>query len=262
MDNAGKQFRLKKIINRPFNIIFALDHGLTQGMVSGIESMDHMAEHIQMTPCHAILAHRGVLGRLVRRDAIPSDRSMIMHLNGSSQFSGEVDRKQLLTSVDYALQFGVDAVSIQLNFTSDNSSHNLSMLSSVSEQAERSSLPLLVMVYIKSPMEEHKLIQQYRHMIRMCYEMNVDMIKVPLPGSIENISALLQDVASDGHIFFAGGACDQVGHLMKCIRPAFNAGARGFCIGRNIFQNPDRGSLMRMLSLCANRICDGIAEDY
>lgn len=251
--NTAKKIRLSRLVrHRSGRSVFVpMDHGLTLGPITGLETIRRMARFLTHSKIDAIVAHKGVVEKLAERDLL-GGKAVVVHVNGMAAFSDRADDKVSLASVRSAARLGADGVSLQINFTGRNDVENLRLLGQVSDQAVRHGLPLLTMLYDKSAATGAAAsIRRQRHLLRVAIEMGSDFIKIaadPLIGEV------LAGLSEDARILIAGGAVDSRATLMQRLSDALAAGAAGMCIGRNVFSDPDPGAALDRLAAVVHSV--------
>ncbi len=236
MSDAGKKIRWGRFFHEQprFGIVVPIDHGLTLGPMQGIESIDQIASWLRHPVITGTIAHKGIVERLAQRQDIHKLGVMVHLTGGMCAGAPHSDQKERLTSIDAALALGADAVSLQTNFDGTNDAHNLRLLGSVVDEAQRFGLPVLAMVY--DTHREGTSIRRQRHLMRVAMELGVDAIKIAPPEDLQVLPELLDSLASDVDIFVAGGIVRQDEDVLKLAQRAICCGAAGLCIGRNVFQ--------------------------
>jgi fructose-bisphosphate aldolase, class I len=229
-------------------LIVPIDHGLTIGPVKGLRNTNEIATWIQNPAICAIVAHKGMVERLVAQDALQG-KGVILHLNGMGSFAPTPNRKELLTSLETALSLGVDGVSVQINFDGESDAHNLVLLGKVVDGARRYSLPVLTMLYdkVNGSGDELGRLKRLRHLIRTTIELGTDSIKLSPPRSTQELHAVLEDAKEDVDIYFAGGELSPDEELLDLAAQAVQNGAAGLCVGRNVFQRNDPSLILSRL---------------
>jgi fructose-bisphosphate aldolase, class I len=248
---SGLQRRLALFTQNKCNFILPIDHGLTLGPLDGLHPISRLDALCRLPHLRGIVAHKGIVSRLIGRGAIPGGVGVVCHLNGMVKLDSSSDEKVLLTTVKMAVQHGADAVSIQLNFNGKNSKENLVLLSHVVEQASDFGLPVLVMLYLTDSVLGETYVKHIRKLLRLCCELAVDMVKIAFPACVDDIPRVLEGLTSDIHVFFAGGTVNDNAQTIQLIETAVSSGARGVCMGRNIFQNTQYSELIETIgALC------------
>lgn len=257
----GKEHRFRRFFysGSDRGLIVPIDHGLTVGALPGIQSVRAVREWIDHSAIRGVICHKGMAERLLRENLLQSQGLMI-HLNGMSTLAPNANDKIRLTSVEAALRLGADAVSYQVNFDGNNDAANLSTMGEIADEAARFGLPVLAMVYDKVAASEEKSTERVRHLIRIAIEMGCDAIKIGAPKALHRLPEMLADVSEDIAVFLAGGELSSVDDLASLTRAGLRAGARGLCVGRNVFQRPDAREtlteLQRMLLPSIRRVSE------
>ncbi|WNG32465.1 aldolase [Archangium violaceum] len=249
MNGVAKQIRWSHFLDRRSGrgIIVPIDHGLSIGPVEGLASVEQVSRWIGHPGITGIIAHKGMVDRLGSNELLKGIGVMV-HLNGMMSLASSPDRKERLTSVEAALRLGADAVSLQINFDGTNDAHNLTMLGTVVDEAQRYGLPVLTMLYDKVPSDklEHRLARQ-RHLMRACVELGTDALKLAAPDDLSLMPTLLEGIVEHTAVFFAGGAVRSEEEIFFLAEEVVRCGATGLCVGRNIFQRESaRATLTRL----------------
>jgi class I fructose-bisphosphate aldolase len=250
MGHTGKLLRLSRFRYRGSRcgLIVPIDHGLTIGPVSGLESVARIGSWIEHPGVTGIIAHKGMIERLAARDML-GRLGVMLHLNGMSMLARSPDSKQMLTNIEAALRLGVDGVSVQVNYDGSNDAHNMTLLGSVVDEAHRYGLPVLTMLYDKVTSQDTETrTGRLRHLMRIALELGSDVLKIATPSSVLEIPAILDGIADDIPVYFAGGAVCSDEHLLTMTAQAVRHGASGVCMGRNVFQRDSADGLLTTLS--------------
>ena len=248
MDFA-KRRRLSRFFDRVSGrgIILPMDHGLTLGPIKGIERTGQMGSVLRNPEINGVVLHKGTLVRLMERGAL-DHVGVLLHVNGMSSMAAAPDTKELIADVGTAAAFGAEGISLQINFDGTNDAHNLRVLGAVADAAFKHGMPLLTMLYDKVPSEDIAVrIRRLNHLVRIAIELGTDLLKLSLPATEFELRAVLENAASDVHIFFAGGALIEEKRLFHHFETAMALGAKGVCVGRNIFERDEPGVFLRRL---------------
>ncbi|WP_075883949.1 class I fructose-bisphosphate aldolase [Candidatus Protochlamydia sp. W-9] len=250
MGSPGKLIRWKRFLNRngEIGIIVPIDHGFTRGPIQGIENIKNICSWLTHPIISGILAHKGMIAHLATEGCL-INKGVMVHLNGMISTSIHVAKKIQLTGVEHAIRWGADAVSLDLNFDGLNDAQNVQLLGQVVDAADQYGLPVLVMVSDKIPIKsESNYIERLRHFIRLSMELGADAVKVAFELGPKNLKNLLHLIALDIPIFLAGGGLQNDDNLiLEYFKEAMECGAKGMCIGRNIFQRKNPTILLDKL---------------
>ncbi|WP_245763199.1 class I fructose-bisphosphate aldolase [Paraburkholderia diazotrophica] len=238
-----------------------IDHGLTLGPVPGIDRPDDMADWLADDLITGLVVHKGIAERL----GSVGNAGVMIHLNGTMSLDAQPDRKVLLTRVDAAMRLGADGVSVQTNFCSENVGENLRILGAVVDDAHEYGLPIMVMLYDKTgPQTGSEAMARMRHFVRAAVELGVDAIKLGAPPDLSSIGELIDGVQAHTSVVFAGGDRKSDEQLLALARAAVEYGARGLCVGRNVFQHGDPRRMLqelrKALGMPGPRAADGGCE--
>jgi len=246
--SIGKRTRWTRFTDRASgrSLLLPIDHGLTQGPLAGLESIHALGAWISHPSINGIIAHKGTLARLVEARALGA-AGLMLHANGMPDFAEQPDTKEILTTIEAALRLGCDGVSLQLNFRRHNVAHNLKLLGRIVDEASAWGLPVLAMIYDKDQTAPDQRLARTRHLIRIACELGVDAVKIEAPASIREMPSLLDGLVDDIAVFFSGGPLGDLDQLLAVASHAVALGAAGMCIGRNVFQHPDKSRALRLL---------------
>ena len=75
------------------------------------------------------------------------DIGLIMHLSGSTSLAPDPNHKVLVKTVEEAIKFGADAVSVHVNIGAQYEAEMLAVLGTISERCDYWGMPLLAMMY-------------------------------------------------------------------------------------------------------------------
>lgn len=251
MPILGKSIRLERIFNRKTKktLIVPLDHGLTIGVVEGLEDMPSLINKIASGGANGVIVHAGIAeaGHRGSSEGVDSqhDIGLIIHLNGSTTLSPHTNRKVLVCSVEEALRLGADAVSIHINIGAEDEPEMLMEMGETSQKCRYWGMPLVAMMYprgaqIKDP-NDPKVVNIAA---RAGAELGADIVKTVYTGDIDSFKKIVNGVPVP--IIIAGGPkMDTKTQLLQLVYDScVLAGARGVAIGRNVFQDPDPTTLL------------------
>ncbi len=241
----GKVIRLKRFMRSPSGriVVFPLDHGVSCGIIPGLENMDRVIRLGVNGGADAFVLHKGMMRFLEpMTGTLPG---VFMHLSASTQLGPAFHRKVLVGSVEEAIRRGADGVSIHINLGDASEPGMLEDFGRVGDACSRWQIPLLVMIYVRgagmvSPPPDPAI----AHCARLAAELGADLIKIPNPQDEETLQTIARSVPVP--VVVAGGSKkdDPLGFLMR-IERALKSGMRGVAIGRNIFQGSDPERLLR-----------------
>ena len=244
----GKPIRLERICNRTDGrtVIVPMDHGVTAGPIPGLIDMPAAVNSVADGGADAVIGHVGL--PLMGHRKYGRDVGLIIHLSASTSLSPDPNRKVLVSSVQRAIKYGADAVSIHVNLGAADESEMLRDFGQVAMECEDWGMPLVAMVYTRG----EKVKSEYdpkvvKHAARVAAELGADVVKVTYTGSPETFAEVVEGCG--GHrpggikVVIAGGArMEPDRDILEMVGGSIQAGGSGVSIGRNAFQHerPDK----------------------
>ena len=245
----GKTLRLKRFMRSPSGriVIFPLDHGVSFGIIPGLEDMDRVIRLGMEGGADAFVLHKGMVRFL--EPMIGALPGVFMHLSASTQLGPAFHRKVLVGTVEEAIRRGADGVSVHINLGDTHEPEMLEDFGRVGTACSEWQMPLLVMIYVRgaavpSPVPDTAI----AHCTRLAAELGADLIKIPHPQDEGSIERIVNSVPVP--VVMAGGSRKEGSPLpfLDRIGKALEAGIGGVAVGRNIFQSEDPERLMRAVS--------------
>ena len=233
-----------------------MDHGIGMGPQPGLYDMRSTVEQMAGTGVNTVIVHKGLVPSMLPVLRCAPDVGLIVHLCASTAQAPDPNEKQLVCSVQEALTYGADGVSIHFNMGAPTEGQMLRDFAEVAEECHALNVPLLAMIYPRGPHLRVPFSEQFNaHCCRIAYELGADFVKVQYTGSIESFARVVESVPIP--VLIAGGdkmnSDDQV---LQLVHDAIAAGASGISIGRNVF------GADRVTALCkalAGIIHDGLS---
>jgi DhnA family fructose-bisphosphate aldolase class Ia len=214
-------------------VFLPIDQPFTVGPLPGLADPRRDLPGLLAGRPDAVIAHRGLIARGLLADC-PS--AIVLHLSAATELSHRSAAKTLLTGVTDALHLGVDAVSVHISFGDAEESTMLAGAGRIAARCDEWGLPLLIMAYVVGVAPEREP-AKIAHAARVAAEIGADVVKVPYTGC----AASFADVVTSCFVpvVVAGGAKTAWPRVLADVSQAVEAGARGVCVGRNVFQHDD-----------------------
>ena len=252
MSSIGKAIRLERIIDRNTRrtIIIPMDHGMGAGPIKGLIDLGDMVDKVAEGGANAVLGHIGLPIYGHRKHG--KDVGLIIHLSASTSLGPYPNSKIQVTSIEDAIKFGADAVSVHINIGDEREHEMLSTLGTVSSKAFEWNMPLLAMMYPRGhDINEHD-VNVVKHVARIAAELGVDIVKTNYTGSIETFKEVTAGCGAP--VVIAGGPKIKenarggpIEQLLKMTKDSIEAGGAGVAYGRNVFQSENPTVLVRAL---------------
>jgi fructose-bisphosphate aldolase/2-amino-3,7-dideoxy-D-threo-hept-6-ulosonate synthase len=239
----GRAIRMERIIDRETGktVIVPMDHGVTVGPIAGLINMPETVNMVAAGGANAVLMHAG--GSLLGRRGYGKDIGLIVHLSASTSLGPDPNHKVLVSSVERAIKYGADAVSVHINLGADDEPDMLRDLGKVAMGCEEWGMPLVAMVYTRGPKIENEYdVSVVKHAARVAAEVGADIVKVNYTGHPDSFREVVEGCGGDRpggiKVVIAGGPkLDSDRDLLEMVAGAMAAGAKGASIGRNAFQH-------------------------
>lgn len=246
--HAGKAIRMERIFNRNTKkaIIVPMDHGVSCGPLPGLEDMALAVSQVAEGGADAVLGHKGLVRCGHRKSG--RDVGLVLHLSSSTDLSPSPNRKSITASVEDALRFGADGVSIHVNLGDPDEAEMLESFGRVAHDAESWGMPLLAMVYGRGPKITNSFDPQVvAHCARLGMELGADVVKVPYTGDVDSFYNVVSGCCLP--VLIAGGPkTSSTRDFLQMVHGAMQAGAAGLSVGRNVFQHENPRKLCAVLA--------------
>lgn len=244
----GKQIRMERIMDRKTGnaVIVPMDHGISVGPLEGLIDMQKAVDDVSIGGATAVLMHKGLI-RYSHRMA-GEDVGLILHLSASTDLGPTTNSKVLVATIDEAIKCGADAVSIHINFGSEDEPYMLESAGEISRQCSEWGMPLLVMAYPRGPQIKNQFDPDaIAHCARAAAELGADLVKVSYTGDIDTFKEVCRGALAP--VVIAGGPkMDSDMDILHMVHDSMVAGGRGVSIGRNVFQNKNVPGITKAIS--------------
>ncbi len=246
MSTIGKELRLRRIFAEGKALIVAMDHGVSNGPIAGLEDVRKAVAAVAKGGATGVVLHKGVVR--FAKDYFDSRISLILHLNASTSLSTHANRKVPVTRVDEAVSYGADAVSVHVNVGGEEDHHMLEDLGATATECDRLGMPLLAMMYprgenVKNPYD----VEAVKHVARVGAELGADVVKTLYTGSPETFKEVVRGCPVP--VVVAGGPkLDSETAALEMVAGSLAGGASGVSMGRNVFQAKDPIGMTRAIA--------------
>jgi fructose-bisphosphate aldolase/2-amino-3,7-dideoxy-D-threo-hept-6-ulosonate synthase len=243
---TGKEIRLDRIRDRDSGnfLTVPMDHGVTIGPVEGLKNIHETIDGIGRGGGDSVLVHKGVVDHAF--EGVSEEIGLIVHLNAATSVGPEPDNKVIVGDVKTAVRRGADAVSVHINVGSETEPHQLQDLGRVADECEEYGMPLMAMTYVRGPDVEVN-VENVAHATRLGAELGADVVKTAYTGDPDEYEHVVEGCPVP--VVIAGGPkAETKREVLRDIRDAMDAGARGVAMGRNVFQQEDVEAMTRAVS--------------
>jgi len=246
--NVGITNRMSRIFAEDGrSMVLAIDHR-QRGIQDGIDDFKKLISLIERISPYidAIMTTKEPLAQLIANNSLRG-KGLVLSLNrtGLANTVFEMDDR-LVTSVETALRWGLDGVKLLIKFSRDNSLANeqLTLLSSIVEECEKWSLPLMVEPLYMNLVGGNLVMERSYEVIKwvsiITNDFHIPILKVPYVQANtreEGISQFKRIVDSvNAKVLLLGGPRrDNSIDILKDFEDGVKSGASGFVVGRNVF---------------------------
>lgn len=238
---SGKRLRLRRLMRHSSKLFLVpMDHSVTDGPIGQRGCVDQLVGIAAAGGADAVVLHKGRL-REVAAEKFDCFGLMV-HLSASTSRSADPNEKVLVASVEEALGWGADAVSVHVNVGSATETAQLAGLAAVAEACARWGLPLLAMMYARGPaITNPHGADLIAHLAAIAVDLGADIVKTDYTGDASSMADVVATCPIP--IVAAGGpVVDSLPELVAFAESAMRSGVAGLAVGRNVFRSahPDR----------------------
>lgn len=253
-----KEFRISKLLNPKSDksVIIPIDHGLVMGNVKGLsdpietlkELIDLRIDGTLISPGIAKITLDLFASRNAPARILTADLPLLSNVPGGS---GEVIGHEIVSTVEFAIKYGFDAVKVLFPWGERENIQmkSVKVVEYLANECDRWSIPLMVEPVLWGnaiPPEEKKNIELIEHGARMALEMGADILKIPYTGNQGEFKDLIKVLRVP--VFVLGGSkMGSVEDVLKIAEESTRAGAKGVVFGRNVWQNPKMKNVVKAL---------------
>ena len=246
MDGCKRRVRRLFSARSDKTILLPLDHGVTEGLLPGLEDMKTLLQQLDPKLVQGVILHKGLAREL--GSFVDTRQNLIVHLSAGTRHGLPPYNRSLVCSIQEALRIGADAVSVHINIGNDLEDRMLSDLGMVVDEAHQLGIPVLAAVFARGGQIVNELDPTLvAHCIRLGAELGADLVIVPFSGEADSFARAI--AACPVPVLIAGGP-RQPGfkNFLQMIKQVMDTGAKGVSIGRNIFQHPEPIKALEMIA--------------
>lgn len=244
----GKSIRLERIMDRSSGncVVVPMDHGISIGPTQGLVDVRKTVDDVAEGGATAVIMHKGLIPYGHRTSG--KDIGLILHLSASTDLGVTSDSKVLVATVEEALKFGADAVSVHINVGAETESRMLADMGRISYKCNEWGIPLIAMAYPRGPeIKDSYDPAAVAHAARVASELGADIVKCSYTGDIDSFRDVVKGTLAP--VLIAGGPkMDSDDEILQMVYDSIQAGGHGVSIGRNVFQHSNVRGMTRAIS--------------
>jgi class I fructose-bisphosphate aldolase len=231
-------------------LVVAMDHARTLGVVPGLEDPGAVVDRVLDAGADAVMTSYGVIkhyrSRLIGR--VPTflrlDGGPSIYLEDWLKFSDW----RLLHTVEDARRLGVDGVCLMGFLGAQVELDTFAIVARAVGDCAADGLPVMVEALpcpterIPDPMDARAMASASR----IAFELGADIVKTYYTGSAESFRTVTSSCPVP--VMIAGGTrMDTVRAALEVVHGSIAAGGKGVVFGRNIWQNPAPGAVVKAM---------------
>ncbi len=235
----GKKVRFSRLMRNGHMLLLAMDQGIEHGPTDFNEkniNPEYVFEIASKIDFTGFIVQKGVA--LKYWESYAGSTPLILKLNGRTNIvpKDEIYSSPVATVKD-AVSLGADAVGYTLYVGSPMEAKMFKEFAEVEREARDYGMPVIVWAYPRGKfVKEEKTKEMVAYAARTALELGADAVKVNYTGDPESFKWVVKS-AGKMPVLSAGGSKMSDEDFLKKIKEVMGAGAVGFAVGRNIWQN-------------------------
>lgn len=232
------------------SVVIAMDHGITDGAVAGLESPEPVLAQVIAGGADVILTSVGIARHFSKQ---LKDVGLILRCDGATSPLLEHQR-ELLLGVNDVLNTGADAAAAMYFPGIVNGHTSTIYFPRLASEAHRWNIPIMAEA-LPYGFEAHPASHEVNAVAdtcRMAIENGADVIKTFYTGERESFGKIIRSCYRP--VLVLGGPKTRSDReFLTSIRDALDAGAAGVVIGRNVWQSPSPLAMTQALVALVHR---------
>jgi len=246
----GKIMRMYRILRKSTGnaVIVAMDHGGFAGPMEGIIKPGETIKKVIEGGADAMLLNAGIIEKFA--DIIAGQIGVIMRIDiGGTIFNPSEDRRNYMyNTIESAVKLGADGVIVMGFIGSRYELENMSVLSTVIEEAREYGLVAVVETWPSGPKVPNSHdVKAVKVAARVAAELGADMIKTFYTGDPKTFKEVVEGCPVP-ILILGGPKRESVKEVFEDIKGAMEAGAHGVIFGRNIWQAKDPAKMVKAIA--------------
>jgi fructose-bisphosphate aldolase, class I len=242
----GKEIRLKRLLGPSGRLLaITVDHPITRGILPGLVDIRTAMRKIVAGRPDAVTMHKGIAEKVFPPYA--GQVAMILKTTAYSvHYHPAFDAP--VATVDEAVRFGADAVSVGVIVGGPEQAAQLTHLGEMSRQAALAGMPLVAHIYPKGTLSKDPYsADAVAYAVRAGAELGVDIIKTNWTGSAESFKKVVQ--ACPARVALAGGDVGKtLEDYLSLTADALSVGLAGVTYGRFVWEHEHPTAVIRAVA--------------
>jgi len=235
----GKKVRFSRLMRNGHMLLLAMDQGIEHG------PRDFNDKNINPDYVFDIASKCGFTGFIVQKgvalkywENYAGTIPLILKVNGRTEINPKDDvYSSPVATVKDAISLGADAVGYTIYVGSPMEAKMFTEFSEIEKEAREYGMPVIMWAYPRGKyVKDEKSKEMVAYAARTALELGADAVKVNYTGDPESFKWVVKS-AGKMPVLSAGGSKLSDEDFLKKIKEVMSAGATGFAVGRNIWQN-------------------------
>lgn len=240
----GKQVRLNRLLHEDGRLLaVAVDQAIARGIFDELMPIERKISQIVKGGADAITMHKGIADYCFHQHA--GKTSLIFKASTFSPFQPDSD--VLTATVEEAIRFGADAISVGAIVGGDDQPEQLYNLAKVAGDAHAVGLPVIAHMYPRGnliPEEERRNWRHTAYAVRTGAELGVDIVKTNYTGDPETFHNVVS--ATPARVVCAGGDIgNNIEDYFQMVYDVIDAGGAGITFGRVVWNRPNPTAVVK-----------------
>lgn len=236
--------RLKRIFPDGKSLVVALDHGMIDGPMLGIEHIGRTIDAVITGGADGIMCSFGTATRFADK---LSRVGVVLRMDGAGTRIGpKAGPGAQFYTVEDALRLGAEALGVTAFPGSPHEEATLETLARIIREGHRWGIPVMAEIVpggFDSPPEKRTL-DAIKVSARVAAELGADWVKIPYVAGFEEVI----ETCFVPVVVLGGKKKDDERATLSMLRASLDAGGKGGVIGRNIWQAPNAERMTRAMA--------------
>lgn len=247
--SSGRKIRLGRIINYRDNrsVIIAMDHGLSDGVLEGIEHPDETISRIIAGGADAMILNPGIIKQNAKLVSRKLGTIMRADFIFTALSPSKKEGNDATATVERAIRIGADAIIVNGFVGSEYERKSLTLLAALVDECDLWDMPIVAEMKPQGKNIDPPWDAKYVKIgARIASELGVDLIKTYYTGDPKSFKEVV-DSTPTPIVILGGPRLDSLLKVFQMVYDAVNAGAAGIAFGRNIWHKRDPEPMVRAM---------------
>jgi len=244
VSDIGKSLRLARVLSPDSGcIIVPIDHSI-EAYFEELENPRRLVEQFANAGADAVLLRRGSLSKV--QDLIAGKMGVVFRMSGATGTSTDSSDQIITSSISEAMRVGADCVVHTVVLGHPHENEMFRAFGILADEARNLGMPLMGEIALADGLKENAT-EAFRLGARSLSEEGADVIKAYLPKNENDFAKIIKN--SLVPVVAAGGAkMSTPMQFLEFVQAVMKAGAKGTCIGRNIWQYSNPSKMITAMS--------------